>query len=299
MNSTPLISIIVPCYEQGKFLEKALQSIQNQTYTHWECLIIDDGSADNTEKIAKNWTEKDSRFKYYFKSNGGLSTARNLGLENAIGSYIQFLDADDYLEITKLEDSLSLVQETNSTKPLIIISNFRMFTTNTLKTSAAYCKLTPELFTLDNILYHWDRKFSIPIHCGLFSKRLFLNFRFPESLKAKEDWVMWVKFFKQGSNVLFIDKPLALYRKNHESITMTMNLYLDHIKAYKYLKQFLSIEEYELLASSLIKQQYEKSTHYKKQLLLLQNKKYVGFGRFIRRIFSKFGLGKWAIKYLP
>ena len=76
-----LVSIIVPCYNQAHFLDEALQSVLSQTYTNWECIIVNDGSPDNTENIAEKWLAVDSRFKYIKKDNGGLSSARNIGIK--------------------------------------------------------------------------------------------------------------------------------------------------------------------------------------------------------------------------
>ena len=85
--SNKKISIIVPCYNQVQYLDECLQSVLDQTYTNWECLIIDDGSPDNTEDLAKIWVEKDERFHYFKKENGGVSSARNFGIEKAKGGY--------------------------------------------------------------------------------------------------------------------------------------------------------------------------------------------------------------------
>ena len=99
----PLVSIIVPCYNQAQFLPEALQSVWEQTYENWECIIVNDGSPDNTHDVAQEWLAKDKRFKYIYKENGGLSSARNAGLDKAVGDYIQFLDCDDILECNKIE----------------------------------------------------------------------------------------------------------------------------------------------------------------------------------------------------
>ncbi len=80
-----LISIVVPCFNQGKYLNESLQSVFEQTYSLWECIIIDDGSTDDTRNITKKWLEKDSRFKYFYKENDGLCAARNSGIEIANG----------------------------------------------------------------------------------------------------------------------------------------------------------------------------------------------------------------------
>lgn len=98
----PLVTIVVPCYGQAAYLDEALQSVYQQSYTHWECLIIDDGSPDNTAEIARQWASKDSRFALLQQANRGLSSARNLGLSKASGRYVQFLDADDLIEPEKL-----------------------------------------------------------------------------------------------------------------------------------------------------------------------------------------------------
>ena len=73
----PLISVIIPAYNAEQFLDETLESVLSQTYENWECIIVNDGSTDNTEEIAKKWCEKDSRFRLTNKENGGLSSARN------------------------------------------------------------------------------------------------------------------------------------------------------------------------------------------------------------------------------
>lgn len=103
-----LISVIVPCYNQAQYLDECLQSVVEQTYQNWECIIVNDGSPDNTEEVAQKWTEKDQRFKYLKKENGGLSSARNAGIVLAQGDWILPLDSDDkigrkYLELAEKE----------------------------------------------------------------------------------------------------------------------------------------------------------------------------------------------------
>ncbi|MFV8358229.1 glycosyltransferase family 2 protein, partial [Flavobacterium sp. XS1P32] len=92
MNN-PQVSIIVPCFNQAQYLSEALKSVLEQTYENWECIIVNDGSPDDTKQIAQKWVEKDSRFKYIFKENGGLSSARNEGINYAKGTFILPLDA--------------------------------------------------------------------------------------------------------------------------------------------------------------------------------------------------------------
>ena len=87
-----LVSIIVPCYNQGLYLKECLESILQQTYSQWECIIVDDGSSDNSEQIANSFSEQDSRFRYIYQSNQGVCAARNNGIKislvRIIGHYI-------------------------------------------------------------------------------------------------------------------------------------------------------------------------------------------------------------------
>jgi glycosyltransferase involved in cell wall biosynthesis len=98
-----LVSIIIPCYNYGWLLSETLESVLEQSYEKWECIIIDDGSKDDTKHVAESYQAKDSRFRYVYQSNGGMSSARNHGLLLARGEYIQFLDADDLIVSHKLE----------------------------------------------------------------------------------------------------------------------------------------------------------------------------------------------------
>lgn len=107
----PLVTVIVPCYNQSKYLPFTLESILNQSYQNWECIIIDDGSPDNTEDIAKIWCNKDKRFNYILQKNLGVSAARNKGISIANGDYVQFLDADDQLEVEKFEHQVHFLEQ--------------------------------------------------------------------------------------------------------------------------------------------------------------------------------------------
>ena len=98
-----IISVIVPVYNAESFLDETLQSVLSQTYENWECIIVNDGSTDNTESIAKRWCKRDARFRYFYKENGGLSSARNLGIKYSNADYIAFLDSDDVLTKNSLE----------------------------------------------------------------------------------------------------------------------------------------------------------------------------------------------------
>ena len=104
MSVQPMISIIVPVYNVEKDICRCLDSIMSQTFTDWECICIDDGTPDNSGKICDDYAEKDSRFVVVHKKNGGVSSARNVGLDMAKGEYVTFCDSDDYVESNWLEE---------------------------------------------------------------------------------------------------------------------------------------------------------------------------------------------------
>jgi len=109
-NNNPLISVIVPIYNGEKWLLTALRSISVQTFTDFEILLIDDGSVDNSAKICKSFLEQESRARYFYKENGGISSARNLGLKKAQGTFICFLNSDDIVAPDILSFLFSLPQ---------------------------------------------------------------------------------------------------------------------------------------------------------------------------------------------
>lgn len=110
----PLVSIIIPTYNRVRLISETLDSILAQTYTDWECIVVDDGSTDGTDELLATYCEKDNRFKYHRRPLGrikGASTCRNIGLENALGEFIQFLDSDDLISSNKLTEQLKLVKD--------------------------------------------------------------------------------------------------------------------------------------------------------------------------------------------
>lgn len=220
---TKRISIIIPCFNQAQFLDEALHSVLNQTYQYWEAIIVNDGSTDNTEEVAIKWIEKDNRFRYYFKENGGLSSARNLGLEKAIGDYVQFLDSDDYLDLKKIEIQI----EDLKCYDISISDYFPFQDGDNNKVFDRY--LSPffsELAYKKEIIWDWEYRKSFPPHCVLFKKELLDNYnlKFNELLPNHEDWEFWVKLFYYSKNVFNNIEVLAFYRIRKESMSTDYKL---------------------------------------------------------------------------
>ena len=115
----PLISVIVPIYKVEKYLNKCVKSIINQTYKNLEIILVDDGSPDNCGKICDKLAERDDRIRIIHKKNGGLSSARNAGIEIANGEYIGFVDSDDYIDNDMFETLYNNIKDNNADLSII------------------------------------------------------------------------------------------------------------------------------------------------------------------------------------
>lgn len=206
-----IVSIIVPCYNQAQYLPEALQSVLNQTYIDWECIIVNDGSPDDTYRVAKEWLIKDSRFKYIYKENGGLSSARNAGIEIAIGTYILPLDADDKIGRDYLKLAATAFEHKADLK-------------------LVYCNA--EKFDLVNELWHL-KPFSLSeiatenmIFCSaMFKKKDWqLCGGYDETLiYGLEDWEFWITLLKNGGEVEKLDEVCFYYRIKDNSMMLNLN----------------------------------------------------------------------------
>lgn len=276
-SDRPTISIIIPCYNQASWLPNTLQSVYEQTYADWECLIVDDGSPDNTSEIGRLWEQKDGRFKLIQKENGGLGSARNFGLDLAQGRYILFLDSDDLISETKLETSLKVFDGENAD---IVVTNFYHLINN--KTKPPFCELQQNFLSFENVLLKWDYEFSIPIHCGIFRKELINGTRFNETLKAGEDWIFWVTLFKNNPKAIYVEEKLACYRLHKKGVTrnpevMLENKRLAHIYIFKDLDEDFKLAFFDRFSYRTL-MLYERDRR-KKEKRKLKN--------IIKRIFGK------------
>ena len=219
--SEPLVSVIIPCYNQAHLLPVALASVQAQTAQGWECIVVNDGSPDNTAEVAKSWVQKDSRFRYIEKPNGGLSSARNAGIDASRGRFLQFLDADDVLRPRKLE--LQLAEASLAAGTVVVYCDYSCSSDQDLKAEVAGRHVSPKLNDADPLLdmaSGWETKLSIPCHCFLFDARLFSEgkMRFDEGLPNHEDWDCWMRIFACKPTLRYVDVKLAIYRIGSNSM---------------------------------------------------------------------------------
>ena len=283
----PLVTIIIPCYNQAQFLAETLQSVLAQTYARWECVIIDDGGTDGSALIAKQWVSSDIRFKYIWQENKGVSVARNTGLANAKGDFIQFLDADDVLAVDKIEVSLEKIF-TNNVQ--ICCCNYSMFTNYPIKLTAPFSKLASFEFNFENLARYWNDGFTVPIHCWLFKADLFEDIVFPSSLSAQEDWVVWLRIFQKSPKVVYIDKQIAYYRLNPDGRTQTGGFFDETLEAIHYLKEFLNGDDFRLLYESAIVRNNRGMLYWRKRELNLKKSNTYQFGLLCKKVITKIGL---------
>lgn len=253
-KNNALVSVIIPCYKQAQYLPDALNSVLSQTYTNWECIIVNDGSPDNTEEVVREWVVKDKRFIYLKKENGGLSSARNAGLKVAKGNYLQFLDSDDALHEEKFFLQIKALDST-CVHALSISDYFSSIATNLTQKHPSR-SLSPRFKSSNHIqelITDWEKQLSIPIHCFFFKTALFFdhNIAFNEELLNHEDWDCWMNIFKLKPEVVYVDQKLATYRIRDDSMCRNKQLmnqgYLKAIKIQKASFSKIS-EEYGLLS---------------------------------------------------
>jgi hypothetical protein len=218
----PMISVIIPCYNQGKFLTECVQSLQDQTYSNWEAIIVNDGSTDQSERIAAEICCLDTRVRLFSKINGGLSSARNAGISLTRGNFVQFLDADDILLPRKFEKHLTAVAE-NRTEIITYSNYFHGASDQPMKRvqSGHVSDMFMCQYPLLDFASRWEHDFSIPIHTALFPEFLFKkhNIRFDEGLPNHEDWDFWMKIMIFITEVKYLPEELAIYRFSNNSMS--------------------------------------------------------------------------------
>ncbi|KQO20439.1 hypothetical protein ASF10_17330 [Flavobacterium sp. Leaf82] len=293
----PLVSIIIPSFNRENLIKDTLESVLLQSYSHWECIIVDDGSTDNSVAVIREFIKNDNRFSLYALEHKGVSYARNHALSKISGEFIQFVDSDDLLHENKLKDSLAALT-TNELEHKIVISNFKMFR-DIQNLEPPFCKLTPAEFTFEKVLYDWDFQFNIPIHCGFFHKSNFHNFQFQSELGAKEDWIMWLRIFKNNPEVIFVDQPLAYYRYHDKNMTKDFaHMKSNFFYSFPILKTMLSENEFEAFLIFLIEKYQQQSRESGIQLKKYKNSGAYKVGNKIKKILSKLhllGFAKWIL----
>ena len=216
-ESKALISIIVPIYNVEKYLRQCLDSIIAQTYQNFECLLINDGSPDNSADICREYVSKDSRFRYFEKENGGASSARNLGIECSGGAYITFIDSDDWVDSDYLEVLYRALIEEQAD---IAISTYKQFNMDdncyyVHSYQRGYEKRIFEKYQLIEelpVLERYDQSYGITSG-KIISKKALGIIRFNEYTSLCEDMEFWYKLYLVSNKIIYINKDTYNYRK--------------------------------------------------------------------------------------
>lgn len=225
-----LISIVIPIYNAEKYLEECLNSIKSQTYKNFEVIMVNDGSKDDSETICMNFLRSDSRFRYLKKANGGVSSARNLGLDNVKGDYITFIDADDWVDENYLDLLITTVKKNHSD---IVVSSYKQFNNIDVFYLRAYTiqekyLLNFEKMNRDDFLTIFPKLMSINVCFNnavakLFRKELVKNLRFDTSIKYGEDLDFYFRLYLNVDSISYVDEPTYVYRMHGDSTTSNFN----------------------------------------------------------------------------
>lgn len=271
MNATkkPLISIIVPCYNAEKYIYDCLQSVLEQTYQNWECLIINDGSKDKTLPILEEYSLKDRRFRCFSQENKGLSATRNLGIENAKGEYLFFLDSDDLMSINTLQ---IFVGELDDEIDILTGITITVNGENLEKISQLQHPKEGDVFFDNNkqeVLIRTIESGLAPIAQNRLYSRLFLG-KFKLKFKDQilhEDELWFFETMYIAKNVKFINHETYLYRTdNSESITK--NVGERNLNSYLEILEFVYENYYKNNFDSYRKAIVERYLNYLKKLII-------------------------------
>lgn len=201
-----LVSVVVPCYNVANYVKRCIDSIKDQTYKKIEVLLIDDGSKDETKEIIKSQIRDDERFSYYYKSNGGLSSARNYGMKKAKGKYICFIDSDDYIESNYVEELYTSLIDNNVNISICNIDTIYPNGKHIIHT------MSPKIIEMFEFPAAWNK---------MYKKELFEEYDvvFPEG-KWYEDLGTTTKFLLKEKYSI-VNKDLYKYIQNDNSIMRT------------------------------------------------------------------------------
>lgn len=259
MKEEPKISIIVPIYNVEKYLNRCISSLVQQTYNNLEIILVDDGSPDNSAEICEEWKKKDSRIIVFHKKNGGLSDARNYGIECSHGDYIAFVDSDDYVDLNMYQTMLASMLK-NECK---LACCGRYYKTKNQEIQSR-CLNNETVFTDSEAIHQlltngcieeavWDK---------LYSASLWKDLRFPKG-EINEDIVVIPEILRRSERIVHVGLPLYYYCYNGSSITKSgyskkKDVMIDHLQALeKYIHKYYPSDEKSV---NLIKARYSLTT---------------------------------------
>jgi glycosyltransferase involved in cell wall biosynthesis len=264
----PLVSIIIPTYNCGQYIEEAILSVQRQTYPHWECIVVDDGSTDDTCDLVLDYVQKDARISYIRQKNRGLSSARNVGLKSIQGRYVQFLDADDLIEPRKLERQVTFLEKNRDID--IVYSDVRYFKDDNQKL----------LYSISDDNRPWMPRVSgrgkeileklirgniMVVHAPLLRREIVDSVgSFDENLLRVEDWDYWLRCAIHGAYMHYDDYEATqvLVRVRQHSLSQDKKQMLaSTIKVRKKIDKLISDPELQDINRYLLARELSQLSH--------------------------------------
>lgn len=219
MTNPPLVSVLVTCFNQAHLIADTLKSVACQTMQDFECIVVDDGSADESAAVVKAFTLRDPRFRLITQTNQGVAVARNTAFQNARGQLIQFLDGDDLLDPEKLEIQ-SRHLELNPELELVVC--LHRFLDHHSGTVSRHQFQPIQRHPLQQLLDGWHAGVSIPVHSPLFRRSIWKDDELPYPVTYNgrcEDWVFLVKVALSGAEFGSINRELCTYRLGCSNFT--------------------------------------------------------------------------------
>ena len=211
------MSVVMPAYNASRFIAEAVDSVIQQTFMNWELIIVNDGSADDTQSIAEKYTVADARIKLVNQENKKLSAARNTGIAHAKGEWVAFLDADDFWVPEKLEKQLAAAEMQPAAG--VIFSDGFIFHDNDLQTARAYGTVTGYFSPADIYKLQYQGNY-IPVLSVIVKKQHLEAAGWQdEQLRACEDWDYWLRLAVLGIPFLGMQEKLFYYRRHASNMS--------------------------------------------------------------------------------
>lgn len=269
MKNSPLFSIVCPFYNGEKFLAEAIETVLKQTYTNWELILVDDGSIDNSQNIAKSFLS--SKVRYYKNDNHGVLYSRYYGVEKSIGKYIVFLDCDDLLPKNALEIYQKNIEVYH---PDIVFSDTSAFSDEGYK-PRIYHNKSFKILDNDNKYAecYFDNRFGYYHNAACFKRNLFNKHKLPDLFKDHvytEDLIDTYFLISDANSIVLITDVLYLYRKHSQSKSKS------NMKPIDFYQSFLS---YNYIYEDIIKRKLISFPYANKQLV--RDLSYCGISYFV------------------
>ncbi|WP_225035559.1 glycosyltransferase family 2 protein [Winogradskyella sp. SM1960] len=239
MTKQPLVSIIIPTFNRAHLLGETLDSVMAQTYTNWECIVVDDGSTDGTVELMESYCKRDARFQYHHRPVDRLpggNAARNYGFEVSRGEYVQWFDSDDLMKNTLIEQQLQNIEDSHKCISICLLDRYNEDFSKLLRPAKKH-EIKYSIYD-DFIL----RIFKANLQTTFFKKSKIENFHFNERLKKSQEVEFLQRVFRENEAFIYLSNTILVDLRRHTN-SITANYNSDNIASILEVK-FILIEEF-------------------------------------------------------